>query len=68
MGQSSVLISNLVGPVESMSLGNHPVNGFYFTGTGGSDVCIVSIYLFYVWIDGEFDNIASILLLYIISN
>ncbi|WJX44849.1 hypothetical protein P8452_31782 [Trifolium repens] len=43
MGQSSVLISNLVGPVESMSLGNHPVNGFYFTGTGGSENVNISI-------------------------
>ncbi|KAI5387834.1 hypothetical protein KIW84_073792 [Lathyrus oleraceus] len=35
IGNTSVLISNLVGPVEKMALANHPVNGLYFTATGG---------------------------------
>ncbi|CAJ2642279.1 wax ester synthase/diacylglycerol acyltransferase 4-like [Trifolium pratense] len=43
MGHSSVIISNLVGPIESMSLENHPVNGFYFAGTGGSENVNITI-------------------------
>ncbi|KAL5054999.1 hypothetical protein RYX36_035681 [Vicia faba] len=35
VGNTSVIISNMVGPVEKMTLGNHSVNGFYFTMTGG---------------------------------
>ncbi|KAK7281743.1 hypothetical protein RIF29_09990 [Crotalaria pallida] len=31
---SSVVLSNLVGPVEQMALGNHPISGLYFTMTG----------------------------------
>ncbi|MED6172970.1 hypothetical protein PIB30_054923 [Stylosanthes scabra] len=31
---SSVVVSNLMGPVEKMALANHPVNGLYFTMTG----------------------------------
>jgi len=35
---SSVVISNLIGPVEPMALANHPVKGLYFTMTGGPEV------------------------------
>ncbi|CAI8617044.1 unnamed protein product [Vicia faba] len=35
VGNTSVIISNMVGPVEKMTLANHSVNGFYFTMTGG---------------------------------
>ncbi|KAL1363047.1 hypothetical protein HN51_011246 [Arachis hypogaea] len=31
---SSVVVSNLMGPIEEMALANHPVNGLYFTMTG----------------------------------
>ena len=31
---SSVALSNLIGPVEQMALQNHPVKGFYFTVAG----------------------------------
>ncbi|KAK7312817.1 hypothetical protein VNO77_36970 [Canavalia gladiata] len=34
---SSVVISNLIGPVEPMVLANHPVKGLYFTMTGGPE-------------------------------
>jgi len=40
-GNSSVLMSNIVGPVEKMTLANHPVNGLYFTMTNGPEVYIV---------------------------
>ncbi|XP_045821378.1 wax ester synthase/diacylglycerol acyltransferase 4-like [Trifolium pratense] len=43
LGRSSVNISNMVGPIESMSLENHPVNGFYFAGTGGSENVNITI-------------------------
>lgn len=43
IGNSSVLISNMVGPVEKMTLGNHPVNGLYFTQTVGPEVNYCSI-------------------------
>ena len=46
MGNSSVVISNLVGPVEKMALANHPINGFYFTMTGGPEVYISIINFF----------------------
>jgi len=35
---ASALISNIVGPVEKMTLANHPVNGLYFTMTVGPEV------------------------------
>jgi len=41
-------MSNIVGPIEKMTLANHPVNGLYFTMTGGPEVCMhvfVSSYL-----------------------
>lgn len=31
---SSIALSNLIGPVEQMALANHPVKGFYFTMAG----------------------------------
>ncbi|KAG5020892.1 hypothetical protein JHK87_016747 [Glycine soja] len=34
---SSVVVSNLVGPIEPMVLANHPVKGLYFTMTGGPE-------------------------------
>ncbi|KEH30688.1 O-acyltransferase WSD1-like protein [Medicago truncatula] len=43
MGNSSVVISNLVGPVEKMALANHPINGFYFTMTGGPENVDITI-------------------------
>jgi len=35
---SSAVISSLVGPVQQMSLANHPVKGLYFTLAGGPEV------------------------------
>ncbi|CAK8577023.1 unnamed protein product [Lathyrus sativus] len=43
IGNTSVLISNLVGPVEKMALANHPVNGLYFTATGGPQDTTITI-------------------------
>ncbi|KAG5033244.1 hypothetical protein JHK85_017226 [Glycine max] len=34
---SSVVISNLFGPMEQMTLANHPISGLYFTMTGGPE-------------------------------
>ncbi|KAH0976383.1 hypothetical protein GBA52_026102 [Prunus armeniaca] len=42
---SSMVISNMIGPVEQMALGNHPIKGLYFLVLGspeGLDVTIVS--------------------------
>jgi hypothetical protein len=44
MGNSSVVISNLVGPLEKMALANHPINGLYFSMTGGPEVLIFTSY------------------------
>ncbi|KAK2354163.1 O-acyltransferase WSD1 [Trifolium repens] len=44
IGHSSVFFSNLVGPIEKMSLANHPINGLYFTVSGGPEnVCVTVI-------------------------
>ncbi|GAU40259.1 hypothetical protein TSUD_60490 [Trifolium subterraneum] len=43
LGNSSVVISNLVGPVENMALANHPINGLYFTMTGGPENVDITI-------------------------
>ncbi|XP_013456651.3 O-acyltransferase WSD1 [Medicago truncatula] len=43
IGNSSVLMSNLVGPVEKMTLANHPVYGLYFTATGGPEDLTITI-------------------------
>lgn len=40
---SSVVVSNLVGPIEPMVLANHPVKGLYFTMTGGPEVTVILI-------------------------
>ncbi|KAL6269407.1 hypothetical protein ACE6H2_026318 [Prunus campanulata] len=42
---SSMVISNMIGPVEQMALGNHPIKGLFFLVLGspeGLDVTIVS--------------------------
>ena len=36
---SSMIISNLIGPAEQMSLANHPIKGFYFLVGDGPLVC-----------------------------
>jgi len=36
--KSSAVISSLVGPMQQMSLANHPVKGLYFTLAGGPEV------------------------------
>jgi len=40
LGNSSVVISNIFGPMEQMALENHPISGLYFTVTGGPEVFI----------------------------
>uniref|UniRef100_A0A0R0HGL8 Uncharacterized protein n=1 Tax=Glycine max TaxID=3847 RepID=A0A0R0HGL8_SOYBN len=35
LGNCSVLISNMFGPMEQMALANHPVSGVYFAMSGG---------------------------------
>ncbi|XP_027909849.1 O-acyltransferase WSD1-like isoform X1 [Vigna unguiculata] len=40
---SSVVVSNLIGPVEPMVLANHPVKGLYFTMTGGPESINISV-------------------------
>ena len=39
---SSVVMSNLIGPVEPMALANHPVKGLYFIMSGAPEVTIIS--------------------------
>ncbi|KAG5545293.1 hypothetical protein RHGRI_017680 [Rhododendron griersonianum] len=34
---SSIGMSNLIGPVEQMALANHPIKGLYFTLVGGPE-------------------------------
>lgn len=34
MKNSSIAISNMIGPVEEMALANHPIQGLYFTASG----------------------------------
>lgn len=43
---SSIALSNLIGPVEQMALQNHPVKGFYFTVAGVP--VVLSLYLFLI--------------------
>ncbi|KAI9086828.1 hypothetical protein K1719_031422 [Acacia pycnantha] len=43
LGNSSVVISSLNGPLEQMALANHPVKGFYFTMTGGPENVNITI-------------------------
>ncbi|KAK7374511.1 hypothetical protein VNO80_07941 [Phaseolus coccineus] len=40
---SSAVISSLVGPIQQMSLANHPVKGLYFTLAGGPESLAISI-------------------------
>lgn len=40
---SSTVVTNLVGPVQQMSLANHPVKGLYFTLAGGPESLVISI-------------------------
>jgi hypothetical protein len=35
---SSMVMSNMIGPVEQMSLANHPVKGLYFLVFGSPEV------------------------------
>ncbi|XP_027345757.1 O-acyltransferase WSD1-like [Abrus precatorius] len=43
LGNSSVVISNIFGPMEQMALANHPISGVYFTMTGGPENLNVTI-------------------------
>ncbi|XP_020237589.1 O-acyltransferase WSD1 [Cajanus cajan] len=43
LGNSSVVISNIFGPMEHMSLANHPISGLYFTMTGGPENVDITI-------------------------
>ena len=38
LAKSSTVITNLVGPMQQMSLADHPVKGLYFTLAGGPEV------------------------------
>ncbi|XP_058739248.1 wax ester synthase/diacylglycerol acyltransferase 4-like [Vicia villosa] len=40
---SSTVVTNLVGPVQQMSLDKHPVKGLYFTLAGGPESLVISI-------------------------
>lgn len=42
--KSSTVLTNLVGPVEKMSLSNHPVKGLYFTLAGGAEVSFITLF------------------------
>lgn len=53
MKNSSLTLSNLIGPVEKMALANHPVNGLYFTASGlpqvDTYICNIYIYFFHAY-------------------
>ncbi|KAH7862061.1 hypothetical protein Vadar_034256 [Vaccinium darrowii] len=40
---SSIAMSNLIGPVEQMALANHPIKGLYFTIVGGPQILTITI-------------------------
>ncbi|XP_009782424.1 wax ester synthase/diacylglycerol acyltransferase 4 isoform X1 [Nicotiana tabacum] len=40
---TSMALTNLIGPVEEMALANHPVKGLYFIVTGAPQSCSVTI-------------------------
>ncbi|CAK8540624.1 unnamed protein product [Lathyrus sativus] len=40
---SSAVVTNLVGPVQQMSLDKHPIKGLYFTLAGGPESLVISI-------------------------
>jgi hypothetical protein len=40
ISHSSMMISNMIGPMEQMALANHPVKGFYFMTAGIPQVYI----------------------------
>ncbi|KAL2328197.1 hypothetical protein Fmac_021624 [Flemingia macrophylla] len=40
---SSVVVSNLIGPMEPMVLANHPVKGLYFTMSGGPESINIAV-------------------------
>ncbi|XP_028806422.1 O-acyltransferase WSD1 [Neltuma alba] len=43
LSRSSMVITNLIGPSQPMSLANHPVKGLYFTLAGGPESLVISI-------------------------
>ncbi|BAT90147.1 hypothetical protein LR48_Vigan08g115500 [Vigna angularis] len=43
LGNCSVVISNIFGPLEQMALANHPISGLYFTMTGGPENIDITI-------------------------
>ncbi|KAE9457678.1 hypothetical protein C3L33_10431, partial [Rhododendron williamsianum] len=43
LNNSSIAMSNLIGPVEQMALANHPVKGLYFTLVGGPESLALTI-------------------------
>ncbi|KAH7859411.1 hypothetical protein Vadar_000756 [Vaccinium darrowii] len=40
---SSIVMSNLIGPVEQMALANYPIKGLYFTVVGGPESLTITI-------------------------
>ncbi|KAL8133303.1 wax ester synthase/diacylglycerol acyltransferase 4-like [Apium graveolens] len=43
MKNSSICISNMIGPVEQMALANHPIQGLYFTASGLPQSLVVTL-------------------------
>ncbi|CAJ1978919.1 unnamed protein product [Sphenostylis stenocarpa] len=43
LGNSSVVVSNIFGPMEQMALANHPISGLYFSMTGGPENVDITI-------------------------
>ncbi|KAL9277421.1 hypothetical protein ACSQ67_025030 [Phaseolus vulgaris] len=43
LGNCSVVISNIFGPMEQMALANNPITGLYFTMTGGPENIDITI-------------------------
>ncbi|KAI8551630.1 hypothetical protein RHMOL_Rhmol06G0200900 [Rhododendron molle] len=43
MKNSSIAMSNLIGPIEKMALANHPIKGLYFTFIGSPESLAITI-------------------------
>lgn len=61
---TSMGISNLMGPVEQMALANHPVRGLYFTVVGVPQVYKIS----YLHIPRSDCNSATLIIISVYSN
>lgn len=48
MKNTSMTMSNMIGPVEKMALANHPVSGLYFTASGVPQVSLLACFSIFI--------------------